>query len=98
MYSTISMITCLLSFARSLPSACPLSSEAGGLGLLGAGSGDHLLMEGPSAALAAAFAASVCSAPAAVLWPQASTREPESQRRVGLGGGGQQGALWPFPR
>lgn len=72
---------------RSLPSARPLS-RAGGLGLGGAGSGDHLLVGGPSAALAAASATSVCSAPAA-LWPQTQTpRTQVSALSVGVEVGG----------
>lgn len=73
---------------RSLPSARPLS-RAGGLGLGGAGSGDHLLVGGPSAALAAASATSVCSAPAALLWPQTQTpRTQVSALSVGVEVGG----------
>lgn len=89
MYSTISMITCLLSFARLLPQ--PVLSRAGGLGpCVGAGGGDHLLVDSPSALAATSTASVQCPCHA----PLASDSDPKNPSlSVQCRGGGGEGSV-----
>ena len=94
------MITCLLYFAQSPPLAHRLSFREVGLGLIRASSGDLVMDAVPLPALVAASAASVCSAPAVLFWPQTQApQEPESLSAQCRGGGRRAGggAQRPLP-